>query len=834
MDKDKYNVEGDQNDNRKSIVEQFTPHPDYKEPKASKCSNTVKCIIIAIVCFVIGLSLGIVIGYVALMFTSGNDEEVISVTSLTVEKPIKHDQKVPECKNTTVVKTVTRDVVKHIPCNKCTITNPVINGPWVEKSLFSPLSTSEMSIVYQFMLKKKLVNAVNNENKLKLKSNYVTGMVLAPPVKTEALQYLDQNSAFPGRFAVVRVVHGTHTPPYVAEYKVGPIDTSSPESMAAIQIRSISFDKRPRDQKEQTLLYYYANAEFSKLGDLIKESFDGTSLGTGSRILIYPASRELHHERESHALLALSNNFVTMDILPLTAVISHRSTNHSEWDIYDFYYGENGPYQSADDLLTAYKTNKTTKITLPKGYLQKLQRSMTRNSTKPYRQKAQVYPPHTYEPEGSRFTLDGHQVRWMGWRFEVNTHEIRGPALFDVNYKGERIVYENSINDVTLVYSSDTAGAGLTVTVISDLLLGLGRRLGFIRGIDCPKRARYLPSTYWNEGSQSGKMTDAICVFEANEEKPIWRHAYSGNFGMNNIYLVVRVAMNLINYDYMVDYHFYLDGTMKTYISATGVLFTSFLNYDSNTTSWEGSSRTPFGFRVSDTSLGSIHDHTFVVKLDLDIVDRNNSFELINWKSGTYQDVIKTTPSNAPFKYTRYLDHIAMDTEKGLVKDSKKPALWTVVNKKHFNKWGANRGYRIISTVDNEEILPHDHHAMKSLSYMKYHCAVTKQKDSEQYTSYSMYDLHGINNPIQTLEEYINGENITNTDIVTWLTLRVNHVPTSEDVPMTTMVETGFTLKPFNFFDSTDTFDMPQYTRAGNNVIKPYTTGPCYEDKLYL
>lgn len=70
------------------------------------------------------------------------------------------------------------------------------------------------------------------------------------------------------------------------------------------------------------------------------------------------------------------------------------------------------------------------------------------------------------------------------------------------------------------------------------------------------------------------------------------------------------------------------------------------------------------------------------------------------------------------------------------------------------------------------------------------------------------------------LDKHINDEDIRDEDIVNWVAVGFNHIPTSEDMPMTVRVETGFLLKPFNFFDRTASFDMPQHTETLDNTLK--------------
>jgi len=84
-----------------------------------------------------------------------------------------------------------------------------------------------------------------------------------------------------------------------------------------------------------------------------------------------------------------------------------------------------------------------------------------------------------------------------------------------------------------------------------------------------------------------------------------------------------------------------------------------------------------------------------------------------------------------------------------------------------------------------------------------------------------------MDNPQSYLDKQINGESIVDEDIVNWVSVGFLHIPTSEDMPMTIRVETGFLLKPFNFFDRTASFDMPQHTDTIDGSLKE--SEPVYE-----
>ncbi len=65
----------------------------------------------------------------------------------------------------------------------------------------------------------------------------------------------------------------------------------------------------------------------------------------------------------------------------------------------------------------------------------------------PIRGESQPIGPVQYEPYGRRFSIDGNKVKWMGWEMDVGNKPTSGPRLWDIRFKGERIIYELSIQE---------------------------------------------------------------------------------------------------------------------------------------------------------------------------------------------------------------------------------------------------------------------------------------------------------------------------------------------------------------------------------------------------
>ena len=636
------------------------------------------------------------------------------------------------------------------------------------------------------------------------------------------LDYLDNNGSFPGRYARVHVVRPHASPPDVVEYKVGPLNEAK-ENITIEQIVAdgvINFNQRPSENVENIEIYHFLQPHFPVLNDLLSESFDNGTINED----IYSEKTFLStsdiNDRVSHVTLYLDISYLTtLRLLPVSCLLHHPGINVSRWYVSDWFYLSQGPFNSSEDLQSAYNNGDLRKVTMPIGFKAKHrgELDLKRNATAPAREFAEMPPPRTYSPKGARYTVKGSRVSWMGWDFDFTVSSIRGPAIFDLKFLKQRIAYEISLQDITLLYHPQTNGHG--PLMLSDVEYLAAAYTDPKRDLDCPQRGSVLRATVFFSGSPFD--LPVACVFEADGQKALWRYSQTG---LADHYLVVRTFTTVYNYDYTLEWNFRLDGHVETSLTASGYLYGAFWGEP------DFEPTTPFGYRILDYALGPIHDHTYTFKVDLDIVGTSNSFQSVNWKAGeSWEPFFKYTNStNKPsffyYNHTRYLEHELLERETRLKLDADRPMYWTVVNENENNVWGVQRGYRIIPHSSFNEILP-EHPMFHGFEHLKHHMSITKHKDNEQHAADSLYQLTHPEIHLQSINRMVvDNEPIRNEDLVLWINEKFFHVPSAEDVPMTMAVRSGFTLKPFNYFDRSPVFDIPAFYQDGD---APYTYEPC-------
>eukprot|EP00463_Aulacantha_scolymantha_P002682 TRINITY_DN3412_c0_g1_i1.p1 TRINITY_DN3412_c0_g1~~TRINITY_DN3412_c0_g1_i1.p1 ORF type:complete len:269 (+),score=12.86 TRINITY_DN3412_c0_g1_i1:313-1119(+) len=231
-------------------------------------------------------------------------------------------------------------------------------------------------------------------------------------------------------------------------------------------------------------------------------------------------------------------------------------------------------------------------------------------------------------------------------------------------------------------------------------------------------------------------------------------------------------------------------------------------------------------YKVHTYTGASMHDHTFGFKVDLDVGSHINSFQKIEYRMAPTLDALNSQrsdrgealetqkPPYLQFNKMRYytLNTVGTENDALLSIDPSKPTTWIFGDTQSTNRWGNMKAYKLSLDQTPSVIVDSDHRSMPAYSYSKQMLSVTKHSDLEQ-TLTGPYDLNRLDNPQGSFENFVNNESIVQQDLVAWVSLTTLHLPTAEDVPITSAIVHGFTLQPWNFFDENPSMDMPHYLR---------------------
>nr|XP_056720701.1 membrane primary amine oxidase-like [Euleptes europaea] len=473
--------------------------------------------------------------------------------------------------------------------------------------VFAGLSAEEMDHVIRYLqshLGLPLVDAFHANPS----DNCIYYVDLQLPCKDEVLEFLDHGGAFPTRQALVVVYFGGQSDPNITEYVVGPLPVPTYHQDVTVQKYGGKIPYHSR-----TVL----GNEYEQIGEFLLEkklreapTFLNQVFGhNGSNFQALTSAPRGFQSGDRATWFALFQNVPGFFLHPvgLELLVDHSSLNISLWSVPKVFY--NGQYYSGlAELERAFlekrvHVEKVKPVSSDGGF----------SSVNPRVPPGGFGPLH-YEPCGPRYSVSNNQVVSSLWSFAFRMDVNRGPHIYDVRFRGHRIVYELSVQDAMSVYGSNSPG-GMS-TRYMDGNFGMGRfTYSLVKGVDCPYSATYLDATYLIETVKPEVQKNSICVFEESLGAPFRRH-YSNlqslfYGGLPGSALVLRSVATMGNYDYVWDFVFHLNGAIESKVRATGYITSSFFYGDG----------LDYGNRVADHTLGTIHTHLINYKVDLDVAD---------------------------------------------------------------------------------------------------------------------------------------------------------------------------------------------------------------------
>lgn len=413
-------------------------------------------------------------------------------------------------------------------------------------------------------------------------------------------------------------------------------------------------------------------------------------------------------------------------------------------------------------------------------------------------------PPISIQPYGPRYRLDAAErfVSWFGFQFYFTSTQATGVSLYDIRFHGERVMYELGLQEALAHYAGDDPMAGGQEFL--DAFFGMGTNAyELVPGYDCPAYASYLSSELHRNGNTE-TLPNNICLFEYTADFLLSRHtAQYSVTASRNTYLTLRSVSTVGNYDYTIDYHFYLDGTIEVKVRASGYIYGAF--YANNTWKVEDD----YGHRIHDALSSSLHDHVINFKADLDVAGESN--DLVRM---AVEPMVISYPWDQPYvkeRNTMHLKEYPVTHETGLDWPKNGGEFYLVYSSDHKNAWGERKGYRIVSgtglgntphlTVLNSTSLG------KSAKWSERDLWVVRQKDEEPRAAdpLNYIDTH---HPIIDFTKLVNNESLAHGedysgDLLLYFNVGSHHVPHSGDVPNTLMhtSATSVMFIPHNFAD---------------------------------
>ncbi|XP_042312271.1 membrane primary amine oxidase-like isoform X2 [Sceloporus undulatus] len=659
--------------------------------------------------------------------------------------------------------------------------------------IFDDLSPAEIIQVKRYLQHNIEVPLVESPE-AKPSDNCVYSITLQLPPKAEVLEFLDHQGARPARQALVIVFFGNQKDPNITEFLVGPLPNPTYHQDVTVEKygEKLPYYRRP----------LLAN-EFEEINTFLKKKAYPKAPNFMHNVLDYNGSNFMYSRAmppgfKSGDRLIWITHFQNVSGFYLHPVgfevqLDLSSLDISHWNVKKIFY--NGQYfDGMEDIERQFnegyvKIAQVKKAPFDGGY-----------SSLKMRVPPEGPGPLHYEPRGPRYRIKNNHVFFMSWSFAFGMDAFRGPRVFDIRFKGQRIIYELSLQDALAVYGSNNPASMLIRYM--DISYGLGYSVfPLTQGVDCPYLATYLDRHYFVDTSLPVTHKNSICIFEQNTEVPVRRHYDRAQVpfygGLVDAALVFRSITTVSNYDYMWDFIFHQNGAVGVRIYASGYIQSAFFFDDAE----------DFGNRVEEWVLGTIHTHSIQFKVDMDIGGVENSLMSNDMAFETVK-----APWSPEHKINRMkMVRKVLDTEEKAafrLHDNMPKHIYFAANS--ANKWGHERGYRIQMINFSGKHMPETDRMERAISWERYKLAVTKRKENEPYST-SIYNLVDPWSPSVAFADFINNETIVNQDLVAWITTGFLHIPHAEDIPNTATLgnELGFLLRPYNYFDDDPSMYSP-------------------------
>lgn len=233
--------------------------------KRTSCKQICCMQLFAVVVFALGITGGIFIGIYAYHDAKTDEPVTVNCQSNGNHPPGVNTQ-------TSMPPEVKPAETAHQKPGECSKRDPVLDNRY-ENYIFSPLTASEMYKAAEFLKKRNLISTL--EQPSNLTQNFILYQCIHPPMKADALKYLDQNGPKPKRYAKVTVQRGGVASPDVMEYKVGPLDSDTMTVEELTKPGEIHFNSRPYEFLELNAVEDLLRPHIETLAPLISESFDG-------------------------------------------------------------------------------------------------------------------------------------------------------------------------------------------------------------------------------------------------------------------------------------------------------------------------------------------------------------------------------------------------------------------------------------------------------------------------------------------------------------------------------------------------------------------------------
>ncbi|OBS29614.1 hypothetical protein FPOA_03550 [Fusarium poae] len=669
----------------------------------------------------------------------------------------------------------------------CSPVQPTTKAP--HKNFWGSLTKKETADVLALLHSNATGFNLTVADKATSRDNKIMSVELMMPNKSDVLPFLSDSSGAPTRYALAAVMFGAPEEAYLQEFKVGPLPITNSSVVAPYTFANTKAgDGKIAVANPDTQEYADFNLKIMKEAEDVTKRLWNLTVDDGLQIpLAFAAPLNV---TEGRVIMwqgfnaPVTSIYDTISLLPLGLFLRTDITGRdpSKWKVTGWVYN-NEFYKDLDGLRVAMDEP---------GF-----KALGMNLDEPWAHTTKQgddlplddeVPPASVQSGKSRFSVDEDEsyVTWMDFSFYTSITRDNGLRLYDVRYKGKRILYELGMDEAIAHYAGiDPVQSGICYF---DSMSGFApAMISLVKGYDCPAYSHYVNVTE-TTGEKTFTQKDGLCMFEIDKGYPIQRHSWAGHTTVTkNIAFNVRAIYTIGNYDYMMTYSFHLDGSIEVSVRASGYISSAFYAQNED-----------YGFKIHDSLSGSLHDHVITFKADFDILGEKNSLQKIAIEPTTekykWSDMTRNTMKAVKSFIENEDDGKINWTPNG-------GSMYAVVNKDAKNAYGENPGWRIAPATGVAYLTVEDSSVTQNAAHhATHHLYVTRQKDNELYAVGAFNSLTPAD-PQVDFNKYFDGESLDQEDIVVWFNLGMHHMPHTGDLPNTVFstAHSAMLIEPFNY-----------------------------------
>ncbi len=409
-----------------------------------------------------------------------------------------------------------------------------------------------------------------------------------------------------------------------------------------------------------------------------------------------------------------------------------------------------------------------------------------------------VKPLEIVQPEGASFTLDGQLLRWQRWSMRLGFNPREGLVIHALGYQdGERlrpVAHRMSFAEMVVPYRDPTNDhKARTAFDIGEWGLGF-MTTSLELGCDCLGEISYLDAVVHDATGEPRTIKNAICIHE-EDDAVLWKHVdpMAGAEVRRARRLVVSFHATVANYEYLVYWRFYQDGSIECEVRATGIMVT---------THFPEGDQPPYGTLVDKRTYAPFHQHFIVARLDLDVDGEANTVHM------TESEALPIAADN-PHGLALVQRSTPLRTEEEGRQDYdwQTQRAWKVVNESSRNGLGTPVGYKLVPGACFPAMMDPGSPVLRRAQAIGHTLWVTPYEPDERWPCGEF--------PVQSVEDAglpawtAANRPIENTDVVLWYVFGLHHMTRPEEWPVMPVDTVSFQLKPVGFFDRNPALDVP-------------------------